>query len=287
MNKDMSPEQVDREREQLVENFTKPSQAYSPLFVQGIELVRDGSKISKDMDFVVLMKWNREEALAVYSVPGSLVTMEIGALGANGKEADSILFNEATIAPLQKQTFEDFNRELIQNRFKNSDLTLTPPKIAGARLDLVNTAGAMAKAGGTGNEVRRVMRLDDMDTGYDKPIFQLGNGVVIVGEPGSPDSILITSKGAFSGTPQDPSQVAADDGSDGSGDDSDPEADPDTKTNTARKKVQKADPIRPAAGQRPGAGKSGYSDADRRAIRDVFEDAFPEMRGLLDAKVTQ
>jgi HK97 family phage portal protein len=289
MDKDMSPEQVDREREFLKENFTKPSQAFESLFVQGIEMVRDGSKISKDMDFAAQLGWNREEVLGVYSVPGSLVTMTMGALGANGKEADSILFNEATIAPLQKQTFEDLNRELIVNRYRNADLTLVPPKIAGVRLDLVNTAGAMLKAGATGNEARRVMRLDDMDTGYDDPIFQLGQ-VTVIGEPGQADSVLLTAKGAFKGDPQDPAQ-AANDGSDGSGDgsaDAGADGDPDTRANTARKKVQKADPVTPKVGRRPSAANGvTYSDADRRTALELFEDVFPEYAGLLDAKVSE
>ncbi|GAC1553067.1 MAG: hypothetical protein NVS2B7_29030 [Herpetosiphon sp.] len=292
MDPNMSPEQIDREREMLVENFTKPSQAYTPLFVQGITLVRDGSKISKDMDFVALRTWDRTEVLAVFSVPVSLVTDAMGALGATGKEQDQILFTESVVAPLQKQVVEDLNRELIVNRYQNADLTLIAPKTAGVRLDLVNTAGAMLKAGATGNEARRVMRLDSMPTGYDAPLFALGAGTVI-GEPGQADSIIITASGAVTGDAVDPTDpptapvAAGSNPSNAVGTSAGKGATPAAKNASAQKKVTKADAVVPLLGRQPDApGKVGYTDADRRALLDVFADAFPEMAGLLDAKVS-
>jgi HK97 family phage portal protein len=292
MDPNMSPEQIDREREMLVENFTKPSQAYSPLFVQGIQLVRDGSKIAKDMDYGDFKQWNRTEVLAVYSVPVSLVTDAMGALGATGKEQDQILFTESVVAPLQKQTFEDLNRELVQNRYLNADLTLIPPKTAGVRLDLVKTAGEMLKAGSTGNEARRVMRLDGMPTGYDQPIFQLGPATVI-GEPGSTDAVILTAKGAVTGDAVDPTDIpddtgaASSGGTGASGSKSGSKGTPDAKASAARKKVSKADDddaIQPEHGRRTLPPTVGYSDADRRLIGEMFADAFPELAGLLDAR---
>lgn len=47
------------------------------------------------------------------------------------------------------------------------------------------------------------------------------------------------------------------------------------------------DPVKPKVGRRPGSAKNvAYSDADRRLLVDLFDDAFPEQAGLLDAKVT-
>jgi HK97 family phage portal protein len=202
----MDAEQVEREREYLRQNFTKPSQSFEPLFLsKEMKLLRDGSTIRKDMEFVKLREWNREEVHAVFSVPLSLTTGQVGALGANGKEQDAILFKESTIAPLQVQVFQDLNRELIQERLRNRDLELIPPKIAGVRLDLVQTAEAMTRIGATGNEVRRVMRLDDLP-GLDAPLY-LQPRLMLVGAPGSEDGVIISDKGAVAARIQDPSEL--------------------------------------------------------------------------------
>jgi len=203
MDPDLGPDQVERERQYLKENFTKPSQSFEPLLLQGkTALLRDGSQIQKDLEFQKAYLWNREEVAAVFSVPVSLITGQVGQLGGNGKEADSIMFNEMVIAPEQKAVFEDFNRELLEERFRNRDLCLVAPKISGVRLDLVQAASAMLEAGATGNEARRVMRLDDLE-GMDDPVFKMP-GLTVVGQPGHPDSVLLTNRGAFLADPLDP-----------------------------------------------------------------------------------
>ncbi len=209
MDPALGPDQVEGEREYLKENFTKPSQSFEPLLLQGnTKLLRDGSTIRKDMDFVKLREWNREETTAVMSVPLSLVTGQVGSLGANGKEQDNIVFKEAVIAPLQKQVFEDLNRQLIVGRMGNTDLVLIPPKIAGIRLDLVNAAEVMIKSGATGNEARGVMRLEPFE-GMDRPLFLGGRTTSLIGVPGDDESILLTTKGAVSARVLDPSEGAA------------------------------------------------------------------------------
>jgi len=207
MAPDLGPDQVEREREYLKQNFTKPSQSFEPLFLQGgVKLLRDGAALRKDMEFVELRRWNREEVCAVYSVPLSLVTGQVGALGANGKEQDAILFKDAVIAPLQKQVFEDLNRELLRERMGNMDLMLVAPKVAKIRLDLVQMAAEMTTAGATGNEARRVMGLDDVE-GMDDPLYLKSSRLALIGIPGSEDSVLLTDKGAMSARIQDPDEV--------------------------------------------------------------------------------
>lgn len=207
MDPNLDPDLVEREREYLTQNFTKPSQSWTPMLLQGgTKLLRDGASLRRDMDFVKMREWNREEVTAVYSVPLSLITGQVGALGANGKEADNVLFKEAVIAPLQVQVFQDLNRELVVRRFQITDLELVPPKVAGIRLDLVQAAENLTHIGATGNEARAVVHLDRVD-GLDEPLYLLPK-FGMVGIPGQEDAILYTDKGAVSGRIQDPSEIA-------------------------------------------------------------------------------
>jgi hypothetical protein len=45
------------------------------------------------------------------------------------------------------------------------------------------------------------------------------------------------------------------------------------------------DEVQPKIGRRPGKPNGAYSAEDRRLLVDLFDDAFPESAGLLDAKV--
>ena len=204
---DMDPIKLEREREYLLQNFTDPAQSHSPLFLNGqIAMVRDGASLHKDMEFVALHTWNREEVSAVFSVPLSLITAFSGSLGGNGKEQDQVMFDENVIAPEQKAVFEDFNRVVMLGALANSDITILAPNTTKIRLDRLQAAELMTHVGASGNQALKVLNLPPVD-GMDEPLYMGGRQLWVVGKPGDPDSVLLTAKGAMSAEIQDPEDI--------------------------------------------------------------------------------
>jgi hypothetical protein len=198
----VDPDRAERERQYIVDNFTSPASSFTPMVLTGkTKLLRDGSALRKDMEFV-------EEIAGVYSVPLSLITGQVGALGANGKEQDRIMFDEYVVAPLQKQNFEDINRQIIQDPevMNNDDIVLLPPIATKTRLDLLDAANKLVSVGGTGNQALRVLNLPEVE-GLDEPLFLGSRAFGVVGKPGHADSILLTQRGAMSSDPQDPLEI--------------------------------------------------------------------------------
>jgi hypothetical protein len=73
-------------------------------------------------------------------------------------------------------------------------------------------------------------------------------------------------------------------------DDVTPPTEPDPSIPPPPKPAQKppakmSDRVEPKVGHRPGKPEGAYSAADRRLLVELFDDAFPEAAGLLDAKV--
>lgn len=196
----MSPEAYARDKIYL-ESYTASDKAYAPLFLSGNwKLISRGQEMRKDADFLALRNWLREEVLSVFSVPMSMVsTDKVGTLGSNGKEEDRELFMNAVVAPLQKQVFEDFNRQFIIGVLGNDVVRLLPPGRPRIRLNDVQAAVEMTKAGFTGNEIRSALNLDLIE-GLDEPLYFMGSAAVI-GIPGAPDSIYLTRMGPIAGAP--------------------------------------------------------------------------------------
>lgn len=196
----MSPETYERDKIYL-EAYTAVDRSYSPIFLNGDwTLIARGQELRKDADFLALRNWNREEILSIYQIPMSLVsTDKVGTLGSNGKAEDRELFLNTTVAPLQKQVFEDFNRQFIVGRLRNEQIRLLPPGRPRVRLDDLKAAAEMVKVGFTGNEIRAALNLDLIE-GLDETIYVMPGGAII-GIPGSPDSIYLTRMGPISGAP--------------------------------------------------------------------------------------
>lgn len=200
----MDPDTYDRDKQYLISQYTQPDQAFSPLFLSGAwKLVGRGQELRKDGDFLQLLVWLLQEIASVYSVPlGLLSTVAVGALGANGKEQDRLLFLNQVISPLQKQVLEDFNQQLLVDLFGNKTVRLEPPGRSALKLDDITAAKILSQAGATLNEVRAVLNLASIDGG-DVPLF-FQPGATLFGVPGTENSVIITAKGAFPGTPGHP-----------------------------------------------------------------------------------
>lgn len=201
---------IERERQYLIDNFSKPEQSYAPLFLAGdLKLISEGAPGKKDMDFLKLREWTREEVASVYQYPLSLLsTAIVGALGSNGKEQDLIMFREQQVAPLQELVFLVINHRLLRDILKQRALTLVKPQQTALRLELVQIADAMIQAGATGNQALRVMGLPDVE-GMDVPLFMRGRTAAMIGVPGDPDSAVFTNQGLVSGSIQDAAALAS------------------------------------------------------------------------------
>lgn len=205
----LDPDGIERERLYLKDNFSKPSQSYSPLFMAGdIKLVKQGNVGRQDMDFHKLRDYTREEVASVYLMPLALLsTAVIGALGSSGKQEDNIAWNNDVVAPMQEVVFETLNDDLVRKTLRTQDMVLVPPQQSKLRLENAQFAELLVQIGGTGNQALRIMGLPDVD-GLDTPLF-LRRGAAMIGAPGHPDSAILTATGLVSGIIQDAAALAS------------------------------------------------------------------------------
>ncbi|MBI4395451.1 MAG: phage portal protein [Elusimicrobia bacterium] len=120
--KDATPEQVERNREYLVERAKNPDMAHSDLVLEGqIEFKQIGTT-QKDMEFLELREFTRNEILAVYGVPPSKVSIiETGNIGGGTGEHQTQTFYEETIQPFQTLVAEKITKHIIRQGFGITD----------------------------------------------------------------------------------------------------------------------------------------------------------------------
>jgi HK97 family phage portal protein len=120
--KNASPEQVERNREYMKERAKNPDTAHSDLVLEGdIEFKQIGVN-QKDMEFLELREFTRNEILAVYGVPpGKVSIIETGNIGAGSGEHQTQTFYEETILPFQMRVAEKINKHVIRDGFGISD----------------------------------------------------------------------------------------------------------------------------------------------------------------------
>lgn len=120
--KDSTPEQVERNREYMKERAKNPDTAHSDLVLEGdIEFKQIGVN-QKDMEFLQLREFTRNEILAVYGVPpGKVSIIETGNIGAGSGEHQTQTFYEETILPFQMRVAEKINKHVIRDGFGITD----------------------------------------------------------------------------------------------------------------------------------------------------------------------
>ncbi|MHB2025138.1 MAG: phage portal protein [Elusimicrobiota bacterium] len=116
--KDATPEQVERNREYLAARAKNPDLAHSDLVMEGeIEFKQIGVN-QKDMEFLELREFTRNEILAVYGVPPSKVSIiDTGNIGSGTGEHQSQTFYEETILPFQIRLAEKITKQVIREGF--------------------------------------------------------------------------------------------------------------------------------------------------------------------------
>ncbi len=120
--KNSTAEQVERNREYLQARAKNPDSAHSDLVLEGeIEYKQIGVN-QKDMEFLALREFTRNEILAVYGVPPSKVSIiETGNIGAGTGEHQTQTFYEETILPFQMRLAEKITKHIIRQGFGIQD----------------------------------------------------------------------------------------------------------------------------------------------------------------------
>ena len=120
--KDATPEQVERNREYLQARAKNPDSAHSDLLLEGeIEFKQIGVN-QKDMEFLQLREFTRNEILAVYGVPpGKVSIIETGNIGAGTGEHQTQTFYEETILPFQMRVAEKITKHIVRQGFGITD----------------------------------------------------------------------------------------------------------------------------------------------------------------------
>ncbi|MCG3204344.1 MAG: hypothetical protein KCHDKBKB_01059 [Elusimicrobia bacterium] len=120
--KDATPEQVERNREYLQAKAKNPDQAHADLVLEGEVEYKQISVNQKDMEFLELREFTRNEILAVYGVPPSKVSIiETGNIGAGTGEHQTQTFYEETILPFQMRVAEKITKHIIRGGFGITD----------------------------------------------------------------------------------------------------------------------------------------------------------------------
>jgi len=120
--KDATPEQVDRNRDYMAARAKNPDMAHSDLVLEGDIEFKQISTTQKDMEFLELREFTRNEILAVYGVPPSKVSIiETGNIGSGSGEQQTATFYDETISPFQMRLAEKITKHVIRQGFGISD----------------------------------------------------------------------------------------------------------------------------------------------------------------------
>lgn len=165
--KDATPEQVERNREYLQARAKNPDMAHSDMVLEGqIEFKQIGIN-QKDMEFLQLREFTRNEILAVYGVPPSKVSIiETGNIGAGTGEHQDKTFYEETILPFQKQVAAKITKHIIRQGFGIKDWAFQFNKRSIDEKDQAEVFDVYMRNGVfTADEVRRLVapRMPEVD----------------------------------------------------------------------------------------------------------------------------
>lgn len=120
----VSDDQFEKIRAALTE-FKGAANAHHNLVLHGGVKFEKLSTDPKEMSFIELRKFNREEILGAYGVPPSMVgVVEVGNLGGNSSESQMEKFFEGTIAPIQRKLMAQINRRIIKRELLVTDYVL-------------------------------------------------------------------------------------------------------------------------------------------------------------------
>lgn len=110
--KNSSPEEVERNRTWMEQNYVGTENAHKPIILEGDMEVSKSVSSRVDMQFIEGRKFNREEILSVLDVDPSKVGINENSNRSVSKEADNT-FRQENISPVQLVVEEEINNDLI------------------------------------------------------------------------------------------------------------------------------------------------------------------------------
>jgi len=116
--KDATPEQVERNRDYLRARAKNLDMAQADLVLEGQVEVKLVGTTQKDMEFLELRVFTRDEVLAVYGVPPSMVSIiETGNIGSGTGDTQRQNFYEELVGPFQRRVAERLTKAVIREGF--------------------------------------------------------------------------------------------------------------------------------------------------------------------------
>lgn len=120
--KSASPEIIERNREYLAARAKNLDMAQADMILEGDVEFKQISVAQKDMEFLELRKFVRDEILAVYGVPPSKISaIESGNLGGGTGEHQTMNFYEETVTPFQTFLAAKITKLIIRQGFGIQD----------------------------------------------------------------------------------------------------------------------------------------------------------------------
>lgn len=119
--KNTSPEEVERNRVWMEQNYVGTENAHKPIILEGDMEVTRSVSTRADMQFIEGRKFNREEILSVLDVDPSKIGINENSNRSVSKEADNT-FRQENISPLQLVIEEEINNQLIMALFGWEDI---------------------------------------------------------------------------------------------------------------------------------------------------------------------
>lgn len=119
--KNSSPEEVERNRVWMDQNYVGTENSHKPLILEGDIEVSKSVSSRAEMQFVEGRKFNREEILSVLDVDPSKIGISENSNRSVSKEADNT-FRQENISPLQLVVEEEINNHIIMTLFGWDDI---------------------------------------------------------------------------------------------------------------------------------------------------------------------
>jgi HK97 family phage portal protein len=164
--KNSSPEEVERNRVWMDQNYVGTENSHKPLILEGDIEVSKSVSSRAEMQFVEGRKFNREEILSVLDVDPSKIGINENSNRSVSKEADNT-FRQENISPLQLIVEEEINNHLIMTLFGWEDILFRQNDAS--RRDQLDMMKLYAEAERLGvfsiNEVRAELGLLPIDGG--------------------------------------------------------------------------------------------------------------------------
>lgn len=120
-------EQVDETRRYLIDEYSGPQNAYTPLLLSGdAKMLRDGSMAVKDINFELLIRVRRHRVSAVFGIPESVLGIPDNTNRSTSKTHERNSY-ASTIRPLVKRINRRFTHGFIRNMWGSQTISLIEP----------------------------------------------------------------------------------------------------------------------------------------------------------------